>query len=82
MDILHRIQHPAAAQATDTVEAPTDAQESMVRAQAEKLAQDVRKTEEKASFEEVRARYAAPDMNGKDGASESAAPEDVDTEQV
>ena len=82
MDILHRIQHPAAAQATDTVEAPTDAQESMVRAQAEKLAQDVRKTEEKASFEEVRARYAAPDMNGKDGAPESAAPEDVDTEQV
>ena len=77
MDILHRIQHPAAAQAADTVEAPTDAQESMVRAQAEKLAQDVRKTEEKASFEEVRARYAAPDMNGKDGA-----PEDVDTEQV
>ena len=82
MDILHRIQHPAAAQAADTVEAPTDAQESMVRAQAEKLAQDVRKTEEKASFEEVRARYAAPDMNGKDGAPESAAPEDVDTEQV
>ena len=82
MDILHRIQHPAAAQAADTVEAPTDAQESMVRGQAEKLAQDVRKTEEKASFEEVRARYAAPDMNGKDGAPESAAPEDVDTEQV
>ena len=82
MDILHRIQHPAAAQAADTVEAPTDAQESMVRAQAEKLAQDVRKTEEKASFEEVRARYAAPDMNGKDGSPESAAPEDVDTEQV
>ncbi len=82
MDILHRIQHPAAAQAADTVEAPTDAQESMVRAQAEKLAQDVRKTEEKASFEEVRARYAAPDMNGKEGAPESAAPEDVDTEQV
>ncbi len=82
MDILHRIQHPAAAQAADTVEAPTDAQESMVRAQAEKLAQDVRKTEEKASFEEVRARYAAPDMNGKDGAPESAAPEDVDKEQV
>ena len=96
MDILHRIQHPAAAQAADMVEAPTDAQESMVRAQAEKLAQDVRKTEEKASFEEVRARYAAPDMNGKDGAPESAAPdmngkngapesaapEDVDTEQV
>ena len=82
MDILHRIQHPAAAQAADTAEAPTDAQESMVRAQAEKLAQDVRKTEEKASFEEVRARYAAPDMNGKDGAPESAAPEDVDTEQV
>ena len=96
MDILHRIQHPAAAQAADTAEAPTDAQESMVRAQVEKLAQDVRKTEEKASFEEVRARYAAPDMNGKDGAPESAAPdmngkngapesaapEDVDTEQV
>ena len=74
MDILHRIQHPE--------ETVADTQESMIDEQAEKLAQDVRKTEEKASFEEVRARYAAPDMDGKEGASASPASEDADTKQV
>ena len=54
----------------------------MIDVQAEKLAQDVRKTEEKASFEEVRARYAAPDVDDKEGASASPASEDADTKQV
>ena len=74
MDILHRIQHPE--------ETVADTQESMIDVQAEKLAQDVRKTEEKASFEEVRARYAAPDVDDKEGASASPASEDADTKQV
>ena len=57
MEILHRIQHPE--------ETVADTQESMIDVQAEKLAKDVRKTEEKVSFEEACARYVAPDMSGK-----------------
>ena len=69
MDILHRIQHPA--------ESVTDAQESMIDVQPEKQTKDVRDTEEKASFEEARARYVAPDMSEKE-----AVPEPADTECV
>ena len=57
MEILHRIQHPE--------ETVADTQESMIDVQAEKLAKDVRKTEERVSFEEACARYVAPDMSGK-----------------
>ena len=64
MDILHRIQHP--------VESVTDAQESMIDVQPEKQTKDVRDTEEKASFEEARARYVAPDMSEKEAVSEPA----------
>ncbi len=69
MDILHRIQHPA--------ESVTDAQESMIDVQPEKQTKDVRDTEEKASFEEARARYVTPDMSEKE-----AVPEPADTECV
>jgi len=69
MDILHRIQHPA--------ESVTDAQESMIDVQPEKQTKDVRDAEEKASFEEARASYVAPDMSEKE-----AVPEPADTECV
>lgn len=69
MDILHRIQHPA--------ESVTDAQESMIDVQPEKQTKDVRDAEEKASFEEARARYVAPDMSEKE-----AVPKPADTECV
>ena len=46
--------------------------DALLREKAKQLQKEVRKAEEKVSFEEARAMYAAPDMNGKTDAADAS----------
>lgn len=81
------------AKVTSTVDVRQDEDESrastetdtMLREKAKKLQNEVRKAEEKVSFEEARAMYAAPDMNGKTDAADTSqhtAAEDTEPKQA